>query len=337
MQTRLIERYFFFGLLLATLVFNFLIFKPFLSIIIISGAFAVILYPIFRRLRKKMKNWLAALLTVTFFTIAILGPILGIGIMVFNQSQDLYNSITQNGGAGNILSDIEASLVKFMPEGLEFDINERISSLVSFLSSNVAAIFSATLSTLFSLFLTILSMFFFLKDGKKWEEALIRLSPLNDNDDRKIINRLSNAINGVIKGYLLIALIQGTLMGIGLSIFGVPNPALWGVLAGIGSLIPTIGTSLVAVPAVIFLLATGQTYSAIGMGIWAFAIVGWVDNLLNPIIISSRIKMPQILVLFSILGGLALMGPTGFLIGPLSVSLLYVLVSIYKNEYGKEE
>jgi predicted PurR-regulated permease PerM len=128
-------------------------------------------------------------------------------------------------------------------------------------------------------------------------------------------------------------------MGIGLAVAGVPSAALWGVVAGIGSLLPTVGTALVSIPSVIFLIATGHVPQAIGFGIWAFMIVGWVDNLLNPIVISSKIKIPQILVLFSVLGGLALMGPVGFLFGPLIVSLLYALITIYRDEYEdkKEE
>ena len=124
-----------------------------------------------------------------------------------------------------------------------------------------------------------------------------------------------------------------------LAVAGVPSAALWGVIAGIGSLLPTVGTALVSIPAVIFLVATGHVPQAIGMGIWAFMIVGWVDNLLNPIVISSKIKIPQILVLFSVLGGLAFMGPVGFLFGPLIVSLLYALITIYRDEYEdkKEE
>ena len=99
-------------------------------------------------------------------------------------------------------------------------------------------------------------IFYFLKDGARWRKAIVILSPLSDRDDEKIISRLKLAVNGVIKGYLLVALVQGLLMGIGLSFFGVPHPALWGVVAAIASLIPMIGTALVSIPAFIFLFLT---------------------------------------------------------------------------------
>jgi len=334
MQTKIIERYFFFGLLLAALIFSFMVFRPFLPILIISACFTVVLYPIYRSLTKrKVPDWLASLLTVLLFILVVCGPLFAIGMVVFNQSQDLYTSLSANGNSSTFIQGIEDSVNKILPLGLNFDINDRIADLISLMSKNIANIFTSTLSTIFSVFLVIISLFLFLKDGAKWRKELVLLSPLNDKDDERIIKRLSNSINGIVKGYLLIALIQGTLMGIGMAFFGVPNPALWGVVAAIGSLIPTVGTALISVPVVLYLFATGQSPEGIGMTIWAFAIVGWVDNLLNPMIIGKSIQIPQILVLFSVLGGLALMGPVGFLIGPLSVSLLYILISIYKEEY----
>src|SRR6185369_11223156 len=117
------------------------------------------------------------------------------------------------------------------------------------------------------------------------------------------ISRLSQAINGVIKGSLLIALIQGALLGFGLWIFGIENSALWGVVAAITSLIPTLGTSLVSIPAIVFLFVTGETTSAIGLLIWAAVMVGMIDNFLGPIIVSKKINVSSLFILFSVLGG----------------------------------
>ena len=157
------------------------------------------------------------------------------------------------------------------------------------------------------------------------------ISPLADKDDEKIIRRLSLAVNGVIKGSLFIALVQGTMMGIGLWIFGIPNPALWGVVAAMCAMIPSIGTALVSVPAIIYLFYTGNTVPAIGLLVWATVAVGLIDNFLSPYIVGSKINIPPLFILFSVLGGIAFLGPVGILIGPLSISLLYTLISIYRN------
>ena len=122
-------------------------------------------------------------------------------------------------------------------------------------------------------------------------------------------------------------------MGLGLWIFNVPNGALWGVVAAVTSLLPTFGTAFVSVPAMIFLIALGDTTSAVGLLIWAIVVVGLVDNFLSPILVGSKTHIPPLLILFAVLGGISVLGPVGILVGPLTVSLLYTLISIYRNEF----
>jgi predicted PurR-regulated permease PerM len=175
-------------------------------------------------------------------------------------------------------------------------------------------------------------MFYFLKEGTKWKNIILHFSPLSDESGNKILDKLHIAVNGIIKGYLLIAVVQGVLMGLGLLIFGVPNAALWGVLTAVASLIPTVGTALVSVPAVLFLFILGKNGAAIGLAIWAGALVGTIDNMLSPLFVGKKIAIHPLLVLFSVLGGIALMGPIGILVGPLVISFMYALASVYKTE-----
>lgn len=334
MQTKIIEKYFFFGLLLATFIFTFFIFRPFWIVLVLGLSFSIVLYPMHEWLtERRVPNWISSFLMVLFFTIVLCGPLLGIGAVVFNQSQDVYHKVTDSGSAGPFLQAIETNVNKLLPPGIAFDIDEKIRDFVSYLSDNISSIFTTTISAFFSFLLMLLIIFYALKDGADWRKAIIVLSPLGDKDDEKIIHRLAQAVNGVIKGSLLIGLIQGFLLGIGLWIFGIQNAALWGVVAAIASLIPTLGTSLVSIPAILFLFATGESTSAIGLLIWAVVMVGMIDNLLGPIIVSKKINISSLFILFSVLGGIALLGPVGILMGPLTLSLLYTLISIYRNEF----
>ena len=338
MQTKIIERYFFFGLLLTTFIFTFFIFRPFWVVLVLGLCFSIVLYPIYEWLTKRhLPNWLASLLTVIFFVIVVCGPLFGIGVLVFNQSQDVYHIVTDNGNTRPFLSAVETKINNILPNGMTFDINQKATEVVSYLSKNIASIFTTTVSAFFSFVLILLIIFYFLKDGAQWRKAIIVLSPLGDEDDERIISRLAQSVNGVIKGSLFIAIIQGTLLGIGLWFFGISHPALWGVVAAITSLIPTLGTSLVSVPSIIFLFVTGQTASAIGLLIWAGLMVGMIDNFLGPLIVSKKINISSLLILFSVLGGISLLGPVGVLVGPLTVSLLYTLISIYRNEFKKNQ
>jgi len=333
MQTKVAEKYFFFGLLLTTLIFTFLIFRPFWVVLVLGMSFSIVLYPIYEWIKRGTPSWVASLLTVTIFTIFLCGPLLGLGVIIFNQSQDLYQSIVGGGRVGPLTESIGETVSNILPSGVTFDINSKISEFVSYISSNIAKIFSSTISAFFSFILMLLIMFYFLKDGDKWRKTIVVLSPLGDQDDEKIINRLITAVNAVVKGYLFIAVVQGLLMGLGLWIFGVPNAALWGVVAGVCSLLPTIGTSLVSIPAIIFLFVENQTGNAIGMIVWAVFAVGMIDNFLSPLIVGEKINISPLLILFAILGGISLFGPVGILVGPLTISLLYTLISIYRNEF----
>lgn len=334
MQTKLIERYFFFGLFLATFVFTFMIFQPFWIVILLGIAFSIVLYPIYKWLvSKHLPSWLSSLLTVILFAFLLLGPLSGIGILIFKQSQNVYQSLTMGDGIGPFVNSIGNTINEILPEGVNFDLKQKVADFVIVISQNIAKIFSTTLEAFLSFTLILLSMFYFIKDGPRWRTEIVNLSPLSDEDDRKIIARIETAVNGVVKGYLLIAILQGILMGIGLTIFGVPNGALWGVVAAVASLVPMIGTAFVSIPAIIYLLAMGDTVHAIGFVIWATLIVGLVDNFLNPLIISGKIQIPPIFILFAVLGGISLLGPIGVLVGPLTVSVLYTLTSIYKNEF----
>lgn len=335
MQTKTIEKYFFFSLLLGTLIFTFLIFLPFWVIIVLGISFSIILYPIYEWLtKKKAPPALASFITVILFTILLCGPLLGIGALVFNQSQDLYTRVKDsNLSTLPLIEKIDANVNSLLPVGVDFNANQKVTDFVSYVSSHIGNIFSTTISAFFSFILMLLIIFYLLKDGIRWRESLIRLSPLGREKDEKILGRLALAINGVVKGSLLIAVAQGVLLGVGFWIFGVPNGALWGVVAAVMSFIPTFGTALVSVPAIIFLFLGGNTASAVGLLVWAVVIVGLVDNFLGPLVVGRKINIPSILILFSVLGGISVVGPVGILVGPLTVSLLYSLISIYRNDF----
>ncbi|MFA6353871.1 MAG: AI-2E family transporter [Candidatus Paceibacterota bacterium] len=334
MQQKVIEKYFFFGLLFVTLVFVFFIFRPFWIVLVLGASFAIMLYPVYEWLNKKyLPSWLASFFTLVFFIVVLCIPLLGLGSIVFNQSQNLYHSVANNGNFSPFINEVGEKINQVLPAGISFDINEKISSFISYLTSHLVNIFSATANVLFSFILLLLAIFYFLKDGKYWREKILKLSPLSNSDDEKIITKLLQTINGVMRGTLFIAILQGILMGFGLTIFGVPNAAIWGVVAAITSLIPSVGTAMISVPAIVFLFATGHIIPAVGLTIWSTIVVGTIDNFLTPYVIGSKINIPPFLILFSVLGGIALLGPIGVLIGPLAVSLLYTLTEIYQIEF----
>jgi predicted PurR-regulated permease PerM len=336
-KTHFIEKYFFLGLLLLSALLVVVIFFPYVSVIIIGISLAILLHPMYEKIKKylpKGTNWLASLVTMLIFLFIIAIPLLFLGSIVFDQFQNLYSSLSVT-GSKPLLSNLAESINTFLPDGFSFDIQREITNFVTSLSGNMKGFFTATLHTVFMFLLAMLCVFYFLKDGVIIRKKMIELSPLDEMQMDTLLKTLANTINGIIKGYIIIAVAQGVLMGIGLALFGVPHAALWGFVTGIASLIPMIGTAFVSVPAIVYLLIVGSNTNALGMGIWALTLVGTIDNFLNPLIIGKQTDLPPLVILFSVLGGIATLGPIGILVGPLAVSLFRALLAIYRAETVK--
>ncbi len=334
MNTTQTERHFIFVLLVIVLLLTLAIFYPFLTVIVLSGAFAVVLTPVYRWINKKILKgipWLASIITILLFLIVLCAPLVIVGNAVFSQTQNAYYSIVNNGGADKFINSLDNSINSILPEGFTFDTSTKITNFIVSLSDNFASIFTSTFNSIVMFIIMIFSLFYLLKDGETWKKGLITILPLSDENANKILTNLSGSINRVLKGSFIIAIAQGILAWIGFMIFGVPNAAIWAVVSGIASFVPTLGTSVVSIPAIIYLFATGMQLQALGLLIWSVLLIGTIDNLLSPYIISKDTNIPSIFILFSILGGVSLMGPVGILIGPLVLSLLYSLVSIHKT------
>lgn len=336
MKTTFIQRYFFTALLLVAFGFGFVIFWPFLLIIILAIVFATLLNPLNRWFQRRVKhNGVAAFLTILSFLIILCTPLFFVGLVVVNQSHSMYAWLVAHGSIDTAINNVSAWLHNILPT-VSFDLQTKVDAFVNGLVAKSATVFTATVSTLISFLLVLLTMFYFLKDGKDWTETAISLSPLSEESNTKIIAILKRSINGIMKGYFVIGLAQGLFTGVGFYLFHVPHAVLWGLVAAVASLIPTIGTGLISFPAIIFLFLSNKVGPAVGLLLWSLLLTGTIDNILNPFVVGKQIAIHPLLVLFSVLGGLTLLGPIGIIIGPLVVSLIYALTSVYKHEMSLE-
>jgi len=155
----------------------------------------------------------------------------------------------------------------------------------------------------------------------------------------QIFLKLRKTINSVMVGTVFIAVIQGVLTALGFAVFGINQPVLWGSFGALLALIPGIGATLIFIPAILIKLILGETMGALGLALWGLIAVSPIDNILRPIFIERGMKVHPFLILVSVLGGLTLFGPIGFLLGPIVLSLFFALTSIYleviKNPVSK--
>lgn len=325
-------QFFLFFCLIVFIVLVFFIVRPFLTPLAIAAVLAVIFYPVHLKLMSLVKGHrsLSAFLVTILSIIIVILPISFLIKTILKEATDLYKSL----GDSNMVEIAEKTVTNtevFFPilKNVELDFNKYISQGLGLLVNNIGALFSSFTKIILDFFVFLIAFYYFLKDGKRFEEYLIKLSPLEDKDDLFIVKRLELAIHGTIGGNLIIGMIQGVLTGFGFFIFGVPSPVLWGSMAAIAALLPGIGTALVITPAIIYLFAIGNVYPGIGLTIWGMTAVGLIDNLLAPSLIGRGIKLHPLAVFVSVLGGVAVLGPLGFIFGPLAISLCFALVDIY--------
>jgi predicted PurR-regulated permease PerM len=180
----------------------------------------------------------------------------------------------------------------------------------------------------------LLAFYFLLVDGRRLIEWLWNVSPLQAEQTEELLREFHSVATGSILGNVASAVLQGVLAGIGFAIFGIPHAAFFGLLVGMASFVPVIGTALVWVPAVLLLVLNGQTGSAIGLGIWCAVGVVGVEHLAKPFILSATSggEMHTGLMFLALLGGLEVFGILGVILGPLIVSFFVSLMRMIERD-----
>jgi predicted PurR-regulated permease PerM len=188
--------------------------------------------------------------------------------------------------------------------------------------------------TLVGFFLMLFLLFFLLRDGREMLRHLIRLIPLQPDSRSELVDYLISVIKAVVFGTVVTALIQGFLVGVGFAIVDLPSPVVFGVIATIAAFLPSAGTGVVLIPAVIYLVATGRWGAAIFLGIWT-VVVGFSDNLLRPYLAARQATVSTVAVFVGVIGGVTAFGFIGFLIGPVLLSLVVALIQIAEGTFVK--
>lgn len=338
--SRVIQYAFFFALLFLTGYMVWRIIQPFTTALALSIIIVTICHPLYLRIKRrvpKQNKSLAAFSTTVIVLLIIILPLVLLSSLVVKEIVTFYQDL--DAGTLSIqtaLSTVEGRVQTFVPE-FKLDLTEQIKLVAEWLTGSIGAIFKGTVSTIFIFFISLIGSFYFFRDGKEFLQVIIKASPLPDNEDQIIFERLARAVRAVATGTILVAMIQGTLVAIGFGLFGVERAVLWGSLAAVGALMPGIGTTIVTAPAIVFLFYTGDMISGFGLLAWSMLIVGLVDNLIGPYLIGRGNNLHPFIVLISVLGGIVLFGPIGFVIGPVIVTLFLALLEIYHQYIVKEK
>lgn len=338
------QNYFFFALLAVVAILAVFIFLPYISSIIIALICSVLFRPIHNKLLKLFSPSVSALATIIVVAIIIIIPLGFFGFRVSSEAQNLYQFITTEGNQtkigvtlSNLVLSVGHKVLGYYPEVTpdSFNIAKYAQSVLSWSFTNLDSIVSNTAKFAFNIFILLIALYYMLRDGGNLKKSIIAMSPLLDTYDEEIFAKLERAIFSVVRGSLGVSVVQGLLTMLGFWIFGIPNPILWGSVASIASLIPGIGTSIILIPAIIYLYLNSTIIATVGLAVWAVLAVGLIDNFLGPYLVQQGVHIHEFLILLSVVGGLSFFGPIGFILGPLILSLLFALLEIYQHHLKK--
>lgn len=349
-QNRLVT-VFFFVLLSGILYLSFLVLSPFLRPIAWAAILAITIYPAYRQLEKALRGraTLAALLTTLFVTWLFLFPAFHIAGFLSHEAVELARAVRQfadNEGveAWKDQPWIEELLrlweiVSFQSAAWDIDLKGALVQATQagsgFLVTQVRQIAQDVLTFTFNFIIALITLFFFLRDGRTFCERIRSLLPMGRKEQAHLFENIVNSVHAVIHGSLVTALVQGLLAGMAYWFLGVPFAALLGVATAFAALFPIGGSSIIWLPASLYLFLTGAYLKAIALLIWGAGIVGTIDNVLKPVLIGNRLKLPVLFLFFSILGGLRLFGVLGLILGPVLFALLAALLDLYLRDYAR--
>lgn len=314
--------------------------RPFITALFLGAIFSGLAYPAYRRFLGwfKGRKSAASLVTLVLFVLLILGPLGAFMGIVTNQAVQVSQSVgpwvqQQMGQPDQFDRLIErlpfAEAIAPYSDQIQQKAAELAGTLGGFVVRSLAAVTRGTVQVLFLLFVMLYAMFFFLKDGRAVLGRILYYMPLSSDDEQRMLDKFVSVTRAMVKGTLLIGIVQGALAGAGFAVVGIPAAAFWGTVMAVLSIVPGVGTALVWGPAVIYLLAVGQTGAGVGLAIWCGAVVGTVDNLMRPWLVGRDTKMPDLLILLGTLGGLFLLGAAGVLIGPIVAALFITVWELY--------
>jgi len=312
----------------------------FLMAIFLAGLFSALARPVYRRLKVMFNGHrhLASVTTLLLMIFVVLIPMMLLVGIIVGQAIDVGQSITPWVKQTIEQPDRISAYLQHLPFYDELVpyreiILDKAGKIVGTISKwIVGGLSQATLGTanfVFMTFVFLYTMYFFQMDGDKLIRKILYYLPLNSDDESLMMDKFTSVTRATIKGTMLIGILQGGLAGTAFALVGIDNAVFWGTVMAVLSIIPSVGSALVWIPAVIILIMQGDVGSGVGLLIFCAVVVGSLDNVLRPILVGKDTKMHELMIFFGTLGGIMMFGIAGIFIGPLIASLFVTIWELY--------
>jgi predicted PurR-regulated permease PerM len=316
---------------------------PFLGAVLWAIFIAIVFEPLHARVRERTggRATLAALATLSVIVTIVILPLILVGIAVVQQAAAVVARL--RAGEINFAAYLQR-LFEALPawvqsildrlgiadlEALQSELVGLLAGSSQFITTHLLGLGQNTLNFVVALFVMLYLLFFLLRDGTALAAAVARAIPLEARHTERLLTQFVTVVRATVKGNIVIALVQGVLGGMAFAVLGLPGALLWGTLMALLSLLPAVGAALVWAPVAAYLLLSGSLWPAVGLTLWGVLAIGLVDNLLRPILVGKDTRMPDYLVLLATLGGIAVFGINGFVIGPVIAAMFLVAWNLF--------
>jgi predicted PurR-regulated permease PerM len=327
-----------------------LVLWPFFGAVFWAGVLALLFSPVYQWLLKRFRGRrvLAALATLSIVVVMVILPLTLIATSLFQEATGVYQRVRSGEiDFGRYFQQVVAALPTWLTAPLERSglgdlavVQERLRAAAAergqAVAGRVLGFGSDAIDVIIAFFVSMYVLFFLLLDGPKIVRNIRRAIPLQPAHKDRLLKQLAAVIRATVKGNVLVAMVQGSLGGLAFWVLGVHAPVLWGVVMAFLSLLPAIGAALIWAPVAIYLLATGAVWKGIALIAFGTVVIGLVDNILRPILVGKETKLPDYVILISTIGGLAIFGLNGFVIGPVIVAMFIVAFDILASSRGEE-
>ncbi len=328
----------FYGMILLLVYLVYRIFEPFLMPLGWAAVFAVIFYSLNKRLEQRWGRNLSAALSTAGVTLILIVPALLLMTLFVREgidaTRDLQASMAagEYGGFNRAWGWIAAHVAAQPDVNLPGLVRQGASRLGGYLASELGAVLRNIALFLFELVVMLFALFYFLRDGAAIMRRIRLFLPFEEAVREKMLAEARDLIFASVTTSLVIAAVQGVICGGAFAIVGVGSPLFWGVVMAFLSLLPVVGAWPVWILAAIWLFSTGHAARALLLVGVCGGLGSTIDNILRPVLLGGRSSLNGLLVFISVLGGIAVFGALGVVLGPIVVATAVGVLDVYSEK-----
>lgn len=313
-----------------------LIIQPFIDVVLWGTVLAMVSYPAYLKLRGRGHSaHMAAALTTILVVLVVLIPAAFVTTAVVKQASGavhlVHQELNHQGGPYSQLVDRLEPYIDVGPLRDPKLLGEKVSSISGAIATRTFGLLGGILGAIVQIFFVLFTLYYLLRDADQIVPAVRRSLPLPPEQADVVFKRTHEVITASVNGVLVISAIQGALGTIGFYIAGLPSPLLWGTVMFLLSMIPMLGAFLVWIPAALYLMAIGRWPMAIFMTVWGGLVIGMIDNVLRPKLVGQRARLHELIIFFTVLGGLQVFGVLGLFVGPVVAAIALALVEVFRK------